>query len=305
MQSRPMDWTEMPYFLAVARHGSLRLAAESMGVSHGTVDRHINALEVACDTRLFQRTSSGMILTTCGEALRPAAEEAEALILGARQSLPSMQDALSGRVRFAMPSWIAYPIIAPRIHAFRELYPGIDLEIMVSNRFQSIARAEADVSLRVAFEVDEDVVGKRLFVWHDAVISSEAYLRAHWDNRGNHGEGLHWLGWGGPDPDAAWQNQHVFPKAKTVHKVADEIMFTTMLRQGHGMAIYPVVLTSLYAELVRVPDTPVLPDRSLWMLLHRDLQKTARVRAVVDFFGDALMALKGAFQGNGSPVFKG
>ena len=32
MQAKPMDWAEMPYFLAVAREGSLRLAAESLGV---------------------------------------------------------------------------------------------------------------------------------------------------------------------------------------------------------------------------------------------------------------------------------
>ncbi len=305
MPSSAMDWTEMPYFLAVARQGSLRLAAESMGVSHGTVDRHINSMETACGARLFQRTSQGMVLTPTGEALLPNAEQAETLILSARKSLPSMEDAAKGRVRLAMPSWIAYLVVAPRIARFRAAFPDIDLEITITNNFQSIAKAEADVSIRVAFDVEEDVIGKRLFVWHDAVIASKVYLRAHWANRGRDGEGLHWLGWAGPNPHEVWEKERPFPKADIVHHIADEMMFTNLLWLGHGMAVFPVVCTHLYPELVRVPETPVLPDRSLWLLMHRDLQKTARVRAVVDFFGDELMGLRDAFQGVDSEVFEG
>ena len=305
MQAKPMDWGEMPYFLAVAREGSLRLAAESLGVSHGTVDRHIHSLEAACKTCLFQRTTQGMVLTTAGEALVPAATEAETLIMGARNTLPSMTASAAGRVRFAMPSWIAYPIIAPRVHKFRELYPDIDLEIMVSNRFQSIAKAEADVSIRIAFEVEEDVVGKHLFVWHDAVLASERYLSKHWATRGHDGEGLHWLGWAGPNPHHAWEKQRPFSKAAKVHDIEDEMMFVQMLREGHGMGVFPAICTELFPGLVRVPETPVLPDRSLWLLTNRNLQNTARVRAVLDFFEDELMALRAAFQGVESPVFTG
>jgi len=303
MHASPMDWTEMPYFLAVARNGSLRLAAESLGVSHGTVDRHIQSLEVASKCQLFVRSPNGMVLTASGEALLPAAEQAETMIIGARNTLASIDTSASGRVRFAMPSWIAYPIIAPRIRRFRALYPDIDLEIMISNRFQSLQRAEADVSIRVAFDVEDGVVSKHLFVWHDAVIASEGYLKEHWGARGRDGQGLHWLGWAGPNPHHAWEKQRPFPKAKVVHAIEDEMMFLHMIEQGHGMAVFPVACTNLTPGLVRVPDTPVLPDRSLWLLTNKALQNTARVRAVVDFFEAELMALKAVFQGVGSPVF--
>lgn len=305
MHASPMDWTEMPYFLAVARNGSLRLAAESLGVSHGTVDRHIQSLEVACKSQLFLRSPNGMALTASGEALLPAAEQAETMILGARNTLPSIDASASGRVRFAMPSWIAYPVIAPRIRQFRALHPDIDLEIMISNRFQSLAKAEADVSIRVAFDVEDDVVGKHLFVWHDAVLASERYLDEHWQGRGRDGEGLHWLGWAGPNPHHIWEKQRPFPKAKAVHDIEDEMMFLHMLAEGHGMAVFPVACTHFSPGLVRVPGTPVLPDRSLWLLANKALQNTARVRAVAEFFEAELMALKGVFQGTDAPVYSG
>ena len=79
------DWGQMPYFLAVARGGSLRAAAEALGATHGTVNRQLQALEASYGVQLFRRTRAGVELTEAGEALIPSAEEAEALFLGARR----------------------------------------------------------------------------------------------------------------------------------------------------------------------------------------------------------------------------
>lgn len=298
MTQRAMDWTEIPYFLAVVRGGSLRLAAEQMGVSHGTVDRHINSLETSCGARLFQRTANGMRLTEAGETLVKDAEQAEAIIRGARHRAAAVDADTSGVIRLTMPSWIAYPIVAPLLTKFCEIYPGIDLDITISNRFQRISHAEADVSLRVAFDVADDVVGRRLFQWSDAVLASRTYLERHWENRGKDGDGLHWIGWAGPDPQQAWETMRPFPNAKVRHWIEDEMMFIEMLRGGHGMAVFPVVCTTLYPDLVRVPGTPVLPDRSLWLLLHPDLKNAARIRALVDFLADEFQKLKPHFVGD-------
>jgi DNA-binding transcriptional LysR family regulator len=73
---RAMDWAELPYFLAVARAGSLRAAAEHVGGTHATVDRHLKSLEASFGVRLFERTRAGLALTTAGEALVPLAEAA-------------------------------------------------------------------------------------------------------------------------------------------------------------------------------------------------------------------------------------
>ena len=82
-----MDWARLPYFLAVARGGSLRAAAEATGGTHATVDRNLKALETTYGVRLFERSKAGLVLTPAGEALVPMAEEAEAAVIAGRRRL--------------------------------------------------------------------------------------------------------------------------------------------------------------------------------------------------------------------------
>ena len=81
-----MDWTGLPYFLAVQRSGSLRAAAEQLGATHATVDRHLRALEASYGVRLFDRTKRGLVLTEAGRTLVPQAEAAEEAVVAARSS---------------------------------------------------------------------------------------------------------------------------------------------------------------------------------------------------------------------------
>ena len=63
----------------------------------------------------------------------------------------------------------------------------------------------------------------------------------------------------------------------------DPLLINDLLAQGYGMAIVPLDATRYHPELTVVPGTPVVPDRTLWILYHSDLKNSARVRAVVDF----------------------
>lgn len=153
----------MPYFLAVARMGSLRAAAEELNATHGTVNRRVRALETALGVQLFARTRSGLQPTRAGRSLLPIAEEAEVLFLGARRHLQGLDRQDTGVVRFSLTGTMAYEIVSPILVRFFEEYPEIDLEIHVSDRFEDINRLETDVSLRVAYEVTDDVVARRLY----------------------------------------------------------------------------------------------------------------------------------------------
>ena len=90
MSGAAMNWAELPYYLAVARKGSLRSAADSLGATHATVDRHLKSLEASFSVRLFDRTRTGLALTEAGEALVPLAEEAEMAVIAARRRLSGL-----------------------------------------------------------------------------------------------------------------------------------------------------------------------------------------------------------------------
>ena len=291
-----MDWEQMPYFLAVARTGSLRSAAEQLRATHGTVNRHLSALENAYGVQLFRRTRAGLELTTAGEALLPIAEDAETLFLGARRRLQGLDRQETGTVRFSMTGTMAYEIVAPILERFFQAYPEIDVEIRVSDRFEDINRLETDVSLRYAHSIQDDVVARKLFPMALVPLASQSYLDRYYKGSGTNGEGLHWIGWDEINRRPAWVEQTVFPRAEVRHATADHVLQLSLVRQGFGMLNSSVYFEEIYPELTRVPGTEPYLDRTLWLLLHSDLRRTTRVRRFVDFLAEALMQLKPKLQ---------
>jgi DNA-binding transcriptional LysR family regulator len=61
-----MDWDDVKLFLALMRAGNVRTAAAKLGVSHSTVARRIDVMEVKLATKLFERLPTGYVLTPVG-----------------------------------------------------------------------------------------------------------------------------------------------------------------------------------------------------------------------------------------------
>ncbi len=297
MAMTALDWEKMPYFLAVARSGSLRSAAGQLNATHGTVNRHILALETAYGVQLFRRSRAGLELTSAGRTLLPMAEVAETLFLGARRRLQGLDRQETSVVRFSLTGTMAYEIVAPILTRFFEECPEIDLEISVSDRFEDINRLETDVSLRYAFEVTEDVVARKLYPMALATYASRSYLDQHMPHAGPNGEGLHWIGWDRAERHPSWVQQTTFPKAEVRHATTDHVMQLNLARRGFGMIHTSVYFETVYPELVRVPGAQVAFDRSLWLLLHSDLRRTTRVRRFVDFMAQGLKEIRPIMQG--------
>ena len=275
-----MDWSGLPYFLSVARGGSLRAAAETLGTSHATVDRNLRALETAYGVRLFDRTPGGLSLTEAGETLLPLAQTAEETVISARRRLQGLDREASGLIRLSLPPALAFDVIAPILGRFATKHPGIELETGLTNRFEDLNRAEADVSVRIAFNVDDDVVGRRVLQLNVATFATQDYLDRHFVSRGPQGEGLTWIGWPGMASD--WAQGSPFPKADIRHRTNGAYMQVQLCRAGMGMTMMPVYNAAVFPDLVQVPGTEVTPNRSLWVLLHSDLRRTTRVRLLVD-----------------------
>ncbi|MCP5073089.1 MAG: LysR family transcriptional regulator [Rhodobacteraceae bacterium] len=292
-----LDWAELPYFLAVARTGSLRAAADLVGGTHATVDRHLRTLETAYGVRLFERATTGLTLTPAGESLLPKAEEAELAVISARRRIEGLDKEAAGTVRVTAPPFLAYDVLAPIFARFCSLHPEIDLDVTLTDRFQDLTRSEADVSIRVAFEVSDDVIGRRVLQYASAIYASRDYLAKHWDKRGAKGEGLHWIGWGDATVMPDWVRDSPFPRATLRHAVNDGLLVKSLVQQGMGLSYLPCFVQEYAPGLVQVPDTKAELERSIWLLLHADLRQTTRVRLFVDYAAKELKSLRAEFLG--------
>ncbi len=291
------DWAELPYFLAVARSGSLRAAADQVGATHATVDRQIRALETAYGVRLFDRSKAGLTLTEAGEELVPLAEAAEVAVIGARRRLKGLDREAAGVVRLTAAPTMCYSVLPPILADFANTHPDIEVEVIATNRMKDLSRSEADVSLRIAYEVADDVVGRRVLQYATAIYASQDYIEKHWPKRGPKGEGLTWIGWREPVMPPAWVTDSPFPKAALRHGSRDGLTVAEFVKQGMGMSYFPCYIEAFTDNLVRVPGTEAKLDRSLWLLLHTDLKRVTRVRLLVEFLSAELRKRRAMFLG--------
>lgn len=192
---------------------------------------------------------------------------------------------------------MAYEIVSPIIARFFQTYPGIDVDLRVSDRMQDINRLEADVSLRIADEVTDDVVARKLYPLASAFYASPAYRERHLKTAGPKGQGLHLIGWDAIDRSPTWLKQSPFPLAEVRYATTDRYLQLNLARSGFGIVRTMPLLARNRLELVQVDgNTPQL-ERNIWILLHSDLRRTTRVRRFVDFLAEELLAMKSVLQG--------
>lgn len=289
-----LDWDDLKFFLAVARAGSLRAAAESTGTNHATISRRLAGLERSVDARLFDRTKGGQVPTQLGEELLPFAMRVEEEITAASRLVAGRDTRPAGPIHLSLPPFMGFTSIMEDIAEFSKTHEDIEIHLEVTNTIVSLDRREADVSIRYVEEVTDDVVGRRLVRCSKTVFCSPDYAKTIEDNGG---EGLEWIGWLEDEGQttAPWIKKTVFPKARLRHRIKEAVPHLALAAAGAGLTLLPIWLGDRYPGLVRAPFQEPIPDRSIWLLLHGDLRKTARIRLFVDFLAQRIGARKAEF----------
>ena len=293
-ESHSLNWDDLKYFLAVARTGTLRSGADSIRVNHTTLTRRLSVMEERVGSRLFDRSKQGLVLTQLGEDLVPHAERVEAEMTAASRVIVGRDAQPSGTVYITLPHGLAMTSLMDDFTAFADLYPDITLNMNFTNDIRDLTRREADVSLRVASEVTDDVVGRKLVQMSQAAYCTREYAERVSDNGG---EGLNLIGWHEPEEAATaqWVKESYYPKATLKHRVSELVPLITLAASGLGMAYLACNLGDRHPNLIRAPFQKPMAYRSIWLLLHRDLKNTARVRLFVDFLAARVQSRRNEF----------
>jgi DNA-binding transcriptional LysR family regulator len=280
----PLAWDDLRTALFLARDGSVRSAARALGVSHSTVLRRIAALERAAGARLFERSPAGVELTPAGQDVFDTSKEVEELVVGLERRVTGSDVRLSGAIRVTLPDPFL-PALMPELGAFGCAYPDIELVLDVGTRYADLAHREADVAIRIAAEPPPDLVGRRIGQASVGVYGTKGYLTGR-DTK-NLGK-LDWIHW---EADSSmvferWMRQHV-PDARVALRVTSGWALRDAVEAGLGVTVIPSALGAALrdAKRVRVVRELAAP---LWILTHRDLRTTARVRVFRDFMAEAI-----------------
>src|SRR6202035_5170634 len=147
-----IDWDDVRYFLAVARGGSVRAAAERLGVNHSTVLRRIAQLEERLGVHMFEKLPSGYRLTAAGEEVLEFADQMEASSHLLETRVFGRDQSVRGLLRVTLAPPLATHLLMPDFADFARLHPDIEMEILSSGELANLTNREADVAIRVVYD---------------------------------------------------------------------------------------------------------------------------------------------------------
>ncbi|HET9934621.1 MAG TPA: LysR family transcriptional regulator [Polyangiaceae bacterium] len=291
------DWDDLRYALAVADAGSLAGAARLLRVDHTTVLRRIAGLERALNARLFERLPTGYALTPAGEELVAAARRVSETVTEVERRIAGEDLRLTGVLRLATSDTLMNTVLPEALAGFAAAHPSVTLELSTSTSMVNLTKREADVALRPARKIPENLVGRRIAQVAIALYAAPSYLQ-HSPPR----KALSKHVWIGLDDSlsetsvAQWMAREL--KDVSIRTRTDTISAAARAAvAGLGVAALPCYLGDLTPRLRRLGKPIAAMSTDLWLVTHEDLQKTARVRAIMDWLSNVLTQERDLLEG--------
>ena len=169
----------MTAFARVAETRSFSDAARRLGTSKSVVSRQIMALEAELGARLFHRTTRSMTMTEAGENYYERVTRILGDVDEANLSVTRLQAAPRGRLRVNAPMSFGVRHLAPAIPDFLALFPEVEIDMTMNDRFVDLIDEGYDVAVRIGRLTDSALVARKLAPLRRVVCGSPAYLAAH------------------------------------------------------------------------------------------------------------------------------
>lgn len=292
-----LDWGHLRFFLELVRTGSLARAGTRLRVDRNTVARRVAALEEALGLPLFDRGPQGWSCTAAGQELAELASRVEQDVLALARHADARDRALEGTVRLTTASHIAAVLLVPALPALRERHPGLVLEIAADQRTFDLSRREADLALRMGRPRDAGLVTRRLteVAFGLYVARDRAGGRREVDFAADAFVGF-------DDslarvPQERWL-EHVAPARRITFRSNNTASLQAAARAGLGVAVLPRFMADPDPALMRLAG-PEPEPHELWLLVHGDLRRTPRVRAVIEWVDALVERARPALAGRG------
>ncbi len=276
-----LNWDDLKYFLMVCKTGSVRTAANSLGVNHATVSRRIKHFEESLGEQLFERTSKGYVKTLVGEEIYYEAAHLQERLLTVERRVAGKDGSLSGEIRVTLPDLLAQNLLMPGFAEFCSKYPDIQLDINDSVKVLNLANREADVAFRLCNQPEDYLIGKKLATIHRACYMARKLL----PNLKTDGwlESQSWLGWTTKLRKPKGKIAREYPRFDSKHKIISGTLQAQACINGMGIAILPCFWPDSHPDLVRIPPFTSEAKYDLWIVNHPDLRGNNKIQTFVRF----------------------
>lgn len=286
-----MDWDKLRIFHAVAKAGSFTHAAEALNLSQSAISRQVSALEQDIGVPLFHRHARGLIPTEQGDLLYSTAQEMMVKLETVKHQLTDSRERPTGSLRVTTTVGLGSAWLAIRMHEFLDLYPGIEVDLLLNNEELDLAMRQADCAIRLRQPQQPDLIQRRLFTVHFHVFASAAYIKRFGkpesvDDLENH----RLITWGDEAPgylkDVNWLATAGMPagtRRPSALKINSILAIKRAVLRGAGIAMLPDYSVEDDTTLIPVMTELDVPNFDTYFAYSAELKNSARLNVFRDF----------------------
>ncbi|WP_187278688.1 LysR family transcriptional regulator, partial [Methylobacterium sp. WL64] len=169
----------MTIFVKVAELRSFVLAAKHFSMTQSGVSNAIQRLENQLGVLLLMRTTRKVNLTDDGQAFFERCRHILAELQDAQLALTSSQAQPTGRLRISLPVSFGRFKIIPILGRFQSLFPDVDIQVIITDRFVDLVDESIDVAIRIGMLSDSRLIARQLTTVRRRVVATPAYLAHH------------------------------------------------------------------------------------------------------------------------------
>lgn len=287
------SWEHVRAFLAAAHENSLGGAARLINTTQPTVGRQVTALEEALGVILFERSGRGLLITESGRELLHHAHAMGQAAARLSLSAASQSQEVSGEVAIAASDLMAAAILPPILVRLQQAAPGIRLRIVASGDIQDLTQREADIAIRHVRTKQPELIARHLTDFRATLYGSSDYFEKHGKPESHHNLlGHKYLS--GSDKtrliDALAERGIHIQEEDIVLSTASGVVLLEALKNGLGLTMMPETIGDRDENLERVSEQFPSMEFPTWLVTHRELFTSRRIRVVFDMLAEALRA---------------
>ena len=177
MTLRNLD--DLAVFVHVVEHRSFSAAARDLHLAPKAVSKQIARLEQALGTTLFERNTRNLRITDEGRAIAERVRAALGVLEEVQELATGGSRDLRGTIRLTAPTPFGRKYVAPAIHDFCRLHPGVGFDLRLSDQVQDLYSGDLDMAIRMGELADSRLVARRIADNRRILAASPTYLKAH------------------------------------------------------------------------------------------------------------------------------
>lgn len=285
------DWNRVRAFLITAEEGSLTAAARALGTTQPTLGRQVSALEDELGTVLFDRVGSKLILTDNGKNLLEHVRVMGEAAGHVSRLADGQSTEVQGKISISASEVYCAFLLPAVIEKLRRTEPGIDIEVVADNKPSDLSRREADIAIRNFRPVEEDLIARKIGDDLGYLYATPDYLASigNPSDMSDYSKAS-FIGFADPEAIIEWLGNAGMPLTIKNFPITTEsyLVHWEFVKQGLGIGIMPHAIGDAEPTVVRACEALAPFEFPVWLVSHRELRTSRRVRIVFDLLADML-----------------